>query len=82
MSYYVMQKFGRNLDSYFNQANMKFSHKTIYQLGIRLIDIFERIHDAGLIYNDLKLDNILVGDHKSREDTTYQIELVDFGFAT
>ena len=50
---------------------MKFSHKTIYQLGIRLIDIFERIHDAGLIYNDLKLDNILVGDHKSREDTTY-----------
>ena len=30
----------------------------------------------------MKLDNILIGDHKSREDTTHHIKLVDFGFAT
>lgn len=82
MSYYVMPKYGRNLDSYFNQFNMSFSHKTIYQLGIRLIDIYERIHESGLTYNDLKLDNILVGDHKNREESMHQIELVDFGFAS
>ena len=30
MSFYVMQKYGRNLDSYFNQFNLTFSAKTIY----------------------------------------------------
>lgn len=58
-----MNKYGRNLESYFNQFNLTFSFKTIFQIGIRLIDIFERIHEAGLTYNDLKLDNILIGNH-------------------
>ena len=30
MSYYIMPKYGRNLDSYFNQFNMNFSNKTIF----------------------------------------------------
>jgi len=62
MSYYVMTKYGRNLENIFAEHNYKFSSKTIYQLGIKLLDVIEKIHDAGYTYNDLKLDNILVGD--------------------
>ena len=47
---------------YLNKRNQAFSLKTVCQIGIRLIEMFECIHDLGLVYNDLKLDNILVGD--------------------
>lgn len=61
---------------------MKFSHKTIYQLGIKIINILERIHEAGYVYNDMKFDNILVGNYKNNEDTMHEIRMVDFGFAS
>jgi len=40
------------------------------------------IHGAGYTYNDMKLDNILVGDYTMNEKTMHQIRLIDFGFAT
>lgn len=55
------------------------------------LDLLEQIHDAGYIYNDLKLDNLLV-DYKqhlpsksaAKKDcfANASINLVDFGFAT
>jgi len=61
---------------------MQFSMKTICQIGIRLINIIEIIHEAGYIYNDMKLDNILIGDYKNKEDSMHNIRLIDFGFAS
>ena len=29
----------------------------------QLVEIIEKIHDAGYTYNDLKLDNILIGGY-------------------
>ena len=40
------------------------------------------IHEAGYIYNDLKLDNILIGDDMSlphAKQSLYKIRLIDFG---
>ena len=40
------------------------------------------IHDAGFTYNDLKLDNILVGechDEQSYKYTRHRIRIIDFG---
>lgn len=31
-------------------------------IGNQILDIFRDIHQAGYTYNDLKMDNILVGD--------------------
>ena len=31
----------------------------VYDLGIQLLDIFEQIHSAGYVYNDLKLNNLM-----------------------
>lgn len=42
------------------------------------------IHEAGYIYNDLKLDNILVGecrDYPNYKRTQHRIRIIDFGLA-
>ena len=58
-------------------------------MGIQLINILEKIHAAGLVYNDLNLDNILL-DYgvRSNEDIDcdifdqVKINLIDMSFAT
>lgn len=77
-----MPKFGRNLESLFTEHNYKFSDKTVYQLGIQLLRILEKIHQSGNTFNDLKLDNILVGDQNLKDKNMHKIRLVDFGFAS
>ena len=74
-----MEKLGQNLEFYYKQLG-GFTKKTIYQVGIKLLDIYERIHESGFTYNDLKLDNILIGDYKSTAKNQHQIKLCDFGF--
>ena len=55
------------------------------------MDIFEQIHAAGYVFNDLKLDNLLfdVGIDKEYLMTTddnifekHAVHIIDFGFAT
>ena len=41
-----------------------------------------KVHSAGLIYNDLKLENILVGNYKGSSSTLHELRLCDFGFAS
>ena len=67
-------------------------HKSsIYHLGLACLNLLEQIHSAGYVYNDLKLDNLLVdfkeslpmeGAGKSNCFANATINLVDFGFAT
>ena len=59
--------------------NYQLSPKSVYQLGIQLLDIYQEIHSAGYTYNDLKLDNILVGDRHGQN--LNEIRLCDFGFS-
>ena len=56
--------------------------KTVCQVGIKLIEIIKQIHDLGYVYNDLKLDNILIGDQFSSPESMHEIKLIDFGFAS
>ena len=53
-------------------------------MGISLMDSLQVIHDAGYIYNDLKLDNIVIGDAPelgNQNANLHKIRLVDFGLA-
>ena len=75
---------GDTLEDLLFDREEPFSEKTTLQIGIKILDIFKRIHDAGYIYNDLKLDNVLIGDAKelpSYESTLDKIRLIDFGLA-
>ena len=66
------------------------SKSSAYQLGIHIVTMLEQIHSAGYVYNDLKLDNILMDftenlSEKNLEGNVFAqvpLHLVDFGFAT
>ena len=86
-----MPQYGCNLHDIFLKRNGHFSTKSVYSLGISILNIFEKIHDAGYIYNDLKLDNLMlcqdvdINQMKSGNDDIFEntaINIIDFGFAT
>ena len=67
----------------------RFSKESTVSLGIQLLNILEQIHNAGYIYNDLKLDNLMVM-HQFTTDflnsgnifLDNEVAVIDFGFAT
>ena len=68
--------------SYFKDFGMKFSLKTICEIGIQLIEALQILHKVGYVHNDLKLDNVLVGDKDSSFESLGEIKLIDLGFNT
>lgn len=57
-------------------------------VGLALLDAFEKIHEAGYTFNDLKPDNILMGFNPDLDENlkrnvfkNTKIHLVDFGMA-
>lgn len=53
-----------------------FSKATAYAIGLQLLDLLERLHALGFVHNDLKLENLVVGNQDSNK-----IYLIDFGLA-
>lgn len=54
----------------------------MFQVGIQLLDSLKLMHQAGFLYNDLKLNNIVIGDapeYKDHDQTLHKIRLIDFG---
>lgn len=60
--YLIMDKFGDSLRHVHESMDCSFSFKTTAQIGIQLVNILQTIHDYGYVFNDLKPDNILIGD--------------------
>jgi serine/threonine protein kinase len=56
-----MPRFGINIFQYFQSHYKKFSKRSVYDFGIRVLELLKTIHAAGFIYNDIKLENILLG---------------------
>lgn len=89
-SYIVMSRYGKDLETYFQDLDYKVSQETVYNLGFKLINIIEQVHNAGLIYNDLKLANVLVGyNDKLPKDCSkgnalkdVSVNLIDFGMVS
>lgn len=81
-SFIIMEQLGQTLQHYLTQRGKAFSLKTVCQLGIRLIQQFEELHKIGKIYNDLKLDNVIVGDCNGTFESLSDIRLIDFGLCT
>lgn len=61
-SYFVQQKFGKTLEDYLYTRNHPFTEKTTIQLGLQMFDRIKEVHEAGYLYCDLKLNNVLIGD--------------------
>jgi len=83
-SYIVQEKLGKTLEDYLFERNEPFTQNCVYKIGIQLLDQIQMIHESGFTFNDLKLDNILVGDCEEMPDWKYslhKIKIIDFGLA-
>ncbi|XP_058256046.1 serine/threonine-protein kinase VRK1 [Hemibagrus wyckioides] len=72
----VMDRFGTDLQKKFEESGKKFPRKLVLQLGLRLLDILEYIHDHEYVHADVKASNLLLS-HKNPN----QVYLVDYGLA-
>ena len=68
-----MQKLGKTLQHYALKRNATLSLITVCNIALRLLQILEKVHKTGKVYNDLKLDNILVGDSQSSDASLSEI---------
>ena len=59
--YFLMPRYGYSLESILLKRKFNLSSASIFHLGLSLLNSLELIHNSGLVYNDLKFDNILVG---------------------
>ena len=55
----IMEKLGTPLQEYFEDT---MSLSTVCHLGMKILDSLEKLHEMGMVHNDLKLENILIGD--------------------
>ncbi|TSV68137.1 Serine/threonine-protein kinase VRK1 [Bagarius yarrelli] len=72
----VMDRFGTDLQKKFEESQKKFPRKLVLQLGLRLLDILEYIHEHEYVHADIKASNLLLS-HKNPN----QVYLVDYGLA-
>ena len=73
--------------------NCQIPEVSIYSLAIKVITLFECMHTNGMVFNDLKLDNLMLHFDDEPPDFKYisdhtdvfekcTINLVDFCFVT
>ncbi|XP_069772259.1 serine/threonine-protein kinase VRK1 isoform X2 [Narcine bancroftii] len=72
----VMERFGSDLQKILEQNHNIFPLKFVFQLGLRLIDILEYIHDHEYVHGDIKASNLLLSYKNPNE-----VYLVDYGLA-
>ena len=90
--YFIMPRYGQQLFNIFIDNDKNLSNASILEIGLKILNILEVIHESGFVYNDLKLQNILVDYHVNVEnqfDDPYSnifknidLKLVDYGLAT
>ncbi|XP_052009026.1 serine/threonine-protein kinase VRK1-like isoform X2 [Xyrauchen texanus] len=72
----VMDRFGTDLQKKFEENGKKFPQKLVLQLGLRLLDILEYIHEHEYVHADIKASNLLLSYTNPN-----QVYLVDYGLA-
>ncbi|TDG99298.1 hypothetical protein EPR50_G00209620 [Perca flavescens] len=72
----VIDRLGTDLQKKFEECGRRFPRKLVLQLGLRLLDILEFIHDHEYVHADIKASNLML----SHSDPN-QVYLVDYGLA-
>ncbi|XP_041828777.1 serine/threonine-protein kinase VRK1 [Melanotaenia boesemani] len=72
----VIDRLGTDLQKKFEECGRRFSRKLVLQLGLRLLDILEFIHEHEYVHADIKASNLML----SHNDPD-QVYLVDYGLA-
>lgn len=83
-SYIIQEQLGDTLESHLFARDEAFTPGCCYKIGLQLLEQIKLIHESGFTFNDIKLDNILVGYPKTFEnhkDYQHKIRMIDFGLA-
>ncbi|AWP16861.1 putative serine/threonine-protein kinase VRK1 [Scophthalmus maximus] len=72
----VIDRLGTDLQKKFEECGKTFPRKLVLQLGLRLLDILEFVHDHEYVHADIKASNLML----SHSDPN-QVYLVDYGLA-
>lgn len=72
----VIDRLGTDLQKKFEQSGKRFPRKLVLQLGLRLLDILEYIHEHEYVHADVKASNLMLC-HRDPN----QVFLVDYGLA-
>lgn len=70
-SYMVLRRYGDTLEKFLFKRNEPFSLPCSVKIGMRILEQLRLIHESGFTYNDLKLDNILVGECRDEPNYKY-----------
>ena len=58
----IMERFGKDLQKIFQTGKKKFPPKAAYTIAIKVLDTLEYIHAQGYVHNDIKAQNLLLGE--------------------
>ncbi|XP_068195700.1 serine/threonine-protein kinase VRK1 [Antennarius striatus] len=72
----VIDRLGMDLQKKFEDCGKRFPRKLVLQLGLRLLEILEYIHEHEYVHADIKASNLML----SHSDPN-QVYLVDYGLA-
>uniref|UniRef100_A0A3B4Z9N1 non-specific serine/threonine protein kinase n=1 Tax=Stegastes partitus TaxID=144197 RepID=A0A3B4Z9N1_9TELE len=72
----VIDRLGTDLQKKFEECGRRFPRKLVLQLGLRLLNVLEYIHDHEYVHADIKPSNLML----SYSDPN-QVYLVDYGLA-
>ncbi|XP_042325004.1 serine/threonine-protein kinase VRK2 isoform X2 [Sceloporus undulatus] len=72
----VMERLGENLQTIFERRGRRFNKEIVLQIGLRMLDVLEYIHENEYIHGDIKAANLLLGYRNPHE-----VYLADYGLA-
>ena len=76
-----MDKYGPSLKHISNTFGGSLPARDVLRIGLQVLDTIQIMHQSGVVYNNLKMEHILIGDSQFSEDSREQIKLIDFSLA-
>ncbi|XP_065487682.1 serine/threonine-protein kinase VRK2 isoform X2 [Caloenas nicobarica] len=72
----VMERLGEDLQRIFENCGGRFKKETVLQLGARILDTLEYIHENEYVHGDIKAANLLLG-----YTNPHEVYLADYGLS-
>ncbi|XP_072713619.1 serine/threonine-protein kinase VRK2 isoform X3 [Ciconia boyciana] len=72
----VMERLGEDLQRIFEECGSRFKKETVLQLGARMLDTLEYIHENEYVHGDIKAANLLLG-----YTNPHEVYLADYGLS-